>query len=78
MLISSSLPSGARTPLPVRVEVTKSRMAPEYSIEALRGSVTQHYLNATTFEEAAEAERKKARAMEEMIDKLTEERDGHH
>lgn len=53
-------------------------MAPEYSIEALRGSVTQHYLNATTFEEAAEAERKKARAMEEMIDKLTEERDGHH
>lgn len=52
----------------------KSRMEPEYSLEALEAQIAQHYKNASILEDQAQVERKKARAMEHMLDQLRKER----
>ena len=60
-----------------RLEITKtkkSRMEPKYSLAALEAQVAQHYNNASVLEERAQEERKKARAMEQMLDRLRKER----
>ncbi|KKN96839.1 hypothetical protein LCGC14_0164830 [marine sediment metagenome] len=63
----------------IRFEVTetkKSRMEPEYSLEALEKQIVQHYKNASVLEESAQTERKKARAMEKVLNTLRSERAG--
>ena len=45
----------------------KSRMAPEYSLEAMEKEVAQRYENARTLEEAAQEERARARNIEKML-----------
>jgi len=45
----------------------KSRMAPEYSLEAIEAEIKQRYANAATLDEAAQAERVKARNLEKML-----------
>ncbi len=60
-----------------RLKITKtkkSRMEPEYSLEALEAQVVQHYKNAVVLEDRAQLERKKARQMEQMLDRIRKER----
>ena len=45
----------------------KSRMTPEYDIASIEGEITQRYDNARTLEEAAQAEKTKARQLEKLI-----------
>lgn len=49
-------------------------MEPEYSLSALEAQITQHYKNASILEERAQEERKKARSMEQLLDRLRKER----
>jgi len=45
----------------------KSRMAPEYSLEAIEAEIAQRYENAQTLEQAAQDERARARKLEKML-----------
>jgi hypothetical protein len=45
----------------------KSRMTPEYSIEAIEGEIAQRYENARTLEQAAQDERTRARKLEKVL-----------
>ncbi len=61
----------------MRLKVTKtkkSRMEPKYSLPALEAQIEQHYKNASVLDERAQEERKRARAMEQMLDRLRKER----
>lgn len=61
----------------MRLEVKKtkkSRMEPEYSLEALEAQIEQHHNNASVLEERAQEERKKARALGKMVARLRKER----
>jgi hypothetical protein len=45
----------------------KSRMAPEYSLEALEKEIEQRYDNARTLEQAAQDEKAHARKLEKIL-----------
>jgi len=45
----------------------KSRMAPEYSLEAIEKEIEQRYENARTLEQAAQDEKARARALEKVL-----------
>jgi hypothetical protein len=45
----------------------KSRMAPEYSLEAIEKEIEQRYENARTLEQAAQDEKARARQLEKVL-----------
>ena len=45
----------------------KSRMAPEYSLEAIEKEIEQRYENARTLEKAAQDEKLRARQLEKVL-----------
>jgi len=48
----------------------KSRMTPEYDIDAIEAEISQRYENARTLEDAAQAEKQKARVLEKMLQSI--------
>jgi hypothetical protein len=51
----------------------KSRMAPEYSLEAIEKEIEQRYENARTLEKAAQDEKQRARELEKILQAVRNE-----